>query len=126
MDAYQTAVAQAAAAPPQAAPLPQRTPTPPPARAAAPAPAPAPVAAPAPDGRPFALSRRVPGAHLAAGLREAPSGSPARRTPEPNRRDPEAERAAFDGFAAGLARAGQQTGPDRQHQHPSPTKESTP
>ena len=124
MDAYQTAVAQAAAAaaPPQAAPLPQRTPTPPPAQA----PAPAPVAAPAPDGRPFALSRRVPGAHLAAGLREAPSGSPARRTPEPNRRDPEAERAAFDGFAAGLARAGQQTGLDRQHQHPSPTKESTP
>jgi signal transduction histidine kinase len=57
------------------------------------------------------LTRRVPGASLAPGLREAPTGAPTRRVNATGPRDPEAERAAFDGFAAGFAAA------DRQAPH---------
>jgi signal transduction histidine kinase len=51
------------------------------------------------------LTRRTPGANLAPGLRDAPPGTPTRRSPVAQRRDPEVDRAAFDGFAAGLAAA---------------------
>ncbi|MGW4520751.1 nitrate- and nitrite sensing domain-containing protein [Amycolatopsis sp. NPDC004378] len=53
------------------------------------------------------LVRRVPGAQLAPGLRQqAASGRPvARAVVNRTRRDPAAERAAFDAFAAGLAKA---------------------
>jgi signal transduction histidine kinase len=121
MDGFQSAVARAAGMP---------APTPAPAPRAAPAPLTAPRTAPAPAAAPtdggFALTRRTPGAHLAPGLREAPPGTPVRRPPAPAMRDPEAERAAFDGFAAGLAQALQAApGPDHDEQ-PRTTKESTP
>jgi signal transduction histidine kinase len=83
-------------------------------RAAAMAPPPDPVASSLP------LSRRVPGASLAPGLREA-GPTPPVRPPTVARRDPEAERAAFDGYAAGLAQASQQNQPP-----PPRTKESSP
>ncbi|MFJ9781740.1 nitrate- and nitrite sensing domain-containing protein [Amycolatopsis sp. NPDC101161] len=52
------------------------------------------------------LVRRVPGAQLAPGLRQQPAGRPiARAVVNRTRRDPAAERAAFDAFAAGLAKA---------------------
>ena len=53
------------------------------------------------------LVRRVPGAQLAPGLRpQTPVGRPAARAVVNRpRRDPAAERAAFDSFAAGLAKA---------------------
>ncbi|GHG38827.1 MULTISPECIES: sensor histidine kinase [Amycolatopsis] len=52
------------------------------------------------------LIRRVPGAQLAPGLRQQPAGRPlARAVVNRTKRDPAAERAAFDAFAAGLAKA---------------------
>ncbi|MEU4249809.1 nitrate- and nitrite sensing domain-containing protein [Amycolatopsis sp. NPDC026612] len=52
------------------------------------------------------LIRRVPGAQLAPGLRQQTAGRPpARAVVNRTRRDPAAERAAFDAFAAGLAKA---------------------
>ncbi|WP_326945053.1 nitrate- and nitrite sensing domain-containing protein [Amycolatopsis sp. NBC_01307] len=70
--------------------------------------APPPVTAPiSRDG----LTRRVPGAQLAPGLRkQEAAGRPIAR-PVVNRakRDPAAERAAFDSFAAGLAKADELT-----------------
>jgi signal transduction histidine kinase len=64
--------------------------------------APAAAAPPSRDG----LVRRVPGAQLAPGLRQQSAGRPpARAVVNRNRRDPAAERAAFDAFAAGLAKA---------------------
>ncbi|WP_370969359.1 nitrate- and nitrite sensing domain-containing protein [Amycolatopsis sp. cg9] len=52
------------------------------------------------------LVRRVPGAQLAPGLRQQPAGRPiARAVVNRSKRDPAAERAAFDAFAAGLAKA---------------------
>ncbi|WIY04889.1 nitrate- and nitrite sensing domain-containing protein [Amycolatopsis mongoliensis] len=62
-----------------------------------------PVAPQSRDG----LVRRVPGAQLAPGLRQqAAAGRPAARAVvNRSRRDPAAERAAFDAFAAGLAKA---------------------
>ncbi|WP_410595885.1 nitrate- and nitrite sensing domain-containing protein [Amycolatopsis sp. lyj-23] len=52
------------------------------------------------------LVRRVPGAQLAPGLRQQSAGRPiARAVVNRTRRDPAAERAAFDAFAAGLAKA---------------------
>jgi signal transduction histidine kinase len=66
--------------------------------------APPPVTAPiSRDG----LIRRVPGAQLAPGLRkqEAVSRPIARAAVNRAKRDPAAERAAFDSFAAGLAKA---------------------
>jgi signal transduction histidine kinase len=114
-DGFQTAFAQGAASP-------EVTP-PPPAPEPAPEPVPVPAAAAAPEPAERAgLSRRIPGANLAPGLRNAPargssSGSMARPTPPPAKRlrDPEAERASFDAFSSGIARA-----VDRD-----PTKEST-
>jgi signal transduction histidine kinase len=69
-------------------------------------------ASPAPTGNggPASLSRRTPGASLAPGLREAPPGTPSRRTRAAPARDPEAARAAFDAYAAGLAEADKQAG----------------
>jgi signal transduction histidine kinase len=53
------------------------------------------------------LTRRVPGANLAASLRTDPSAAPAKPAPENTaswqQRDPAAERAALDAFANGLA-----------------------
>ncbi|MDT7801301.1 MAG: hypothetical protein QOI78_4734 [Actinomycetota bacterium] len=66
--------------------------------------APPPVTAPiSRDG----LTRRVPGAQLAPGLRkqEAVARPIARAAVTRAKRDPAAERAAFDSFAAGLAKA---------------------
>ncbi|MFC3895399.1 nitrate- and nitrite sensing domain-containing protein [Lentzea rhizosphaerae] len=71
---------------------------------------PQPVAAPAIEperqGR-AGLTRRVPGANLAASLRTDPSAAPAKPAPENTaswqQRDPAAERAALDAFANGLA-----------------------
>jgi signal transduction histidine kinase len=66
--------------------------------------APPPVTAPiSRDG----LTRRVPGAQLAPGLRkqEAVGRPAARAVVNRGMRDPAAERAAFDSFAAGLAKA---------------------
>lgn len=66
--------------------------------------APPPVTAPiSRDG----LTRRVPGAQLAPGLRPSTAAGPPIARPVVNRakRDPAAERAAFDSFAAGLAKA---------------------
>ncbi|MGW4060975.1 nitrate- and nitrite sensing domain-containing protein [Amycolatopsis sp. NPDC004747] len=60
------------------------------------------AAAQARDG----LVRRVPGAQLAPGLRQQPAGRPlARAVVNRTKRDPAAERAAFDAFSAGLAKA---------------------
>ncbi|MEV4050703.1 nitrate- and nitrite sensing domain-containing protein [Amycolatopsis sp. NPDC049688] len=65
----------------------------------------APIAAAPPQSR-DGLIRRVPGAQLAPGLRQQPAGRPiARAVANRTRRDPAAERAAFDSFAAGLAKA---------------------
>src|SRR5205807_9112399 len=62
--------------------------------------------APPPTG-PVPLTRRTPGANLAPGLRDTTPGAAVRRhTRSP--RDPEAERAAFDGFVAALAAADRQ------------------
>ncbi len=71
------------------------------------------------------LSRRTPGASLAPSLRDAPGGTPARRTAGPHR-DPEAERSRFDGYAASLAEARRQVGREPAEQDPLPprTKES--
>ncbi|MGW3962051.1 nitrate- and nitrite sensing domain-containing protein [Amycolatopsis sp. NPDC005003] len=52
------------------------------------------------------LMRRVPGAQLAPGLRKQSAGRPlARAVVNRTKRDPAAERAAFDAFSAGLAKA---------------------
>ena len=74
-------------------------------------------AVPVPAGIPAApqsrdgLVRRVPGAQLAPGLRQqAAAGRPiARPGVDRGKRDPAAERAAFDSFAAGLAKADEMT-----------------
>jgi signal transduction histidine kinase len=53
------------------------------------------------------LSRRIPGANLAPGLRNARASSepPTRQSPAWRARDPESERASLDAFATGMARA---------------------
>jgi hypothetical protein len=76
-------------------------------------------APPAPVSPSLPLSRRVPGASLAPGLRDTAAPPPSRPAAMP--RDPEAERAAFDGYAAGVAQAGHQT-----QSPPTRTKESSP
>lgn len=87
MDGFQTAFAKAAAVP------------------ASPAPADPPASPPSRDG----LSRRVPGANLAPGLRTTklpkPSEPMARTAAKWRERDPDAEKASFDAFASGLERA---------------------
>ncbi|MET0134375.1 MAG: nitrate- and nitrite sensing domain-containing protein [Kibdelosporangium sp.] len=93
--------------------------------AAAPLAPPEPACGPAaPTASLDGLSRRVPGVNLAPGLRPAqlpqPSQPPARPAGGWRQRDPEAEKASFDSFASGLARA---AGPgDATDQ--DPTKES--
>jgi signal transduction histidine kinase len=76
---------------------------------------------PASSTGPASLSRRTPGASLSPGLREGPSAA-SRRTTAAMQRDPEAERAAFDGFASGLAEAERQAGlgPNRHDETPAP------
>ncbi|CAM4168904.1 nitrate- and nitrite sensing domain-containing protein [Kibdelosporangium persicum] len=113
LDGFQEAFAKVAAEPPSVtAPVPV---------GAAPAKPQAPEARPATrDG----LTRRVPGASLAPGLRtmKTTSAPPLPAQPKYKARDPEAEKASLDAFASGLARAGaRRTGVD-----PDPTKESTP
>ncbi len=100
MEAFQTAVARAG-----------WTSTPPP---------------PASSTGPGSLSRRTPGANLAPGLREGPS-SASQRITAATQRDPEADRAAFDGFASGLAEAERQAGlgSNRYDETPGTTKEGT-
>lgn len=112
-DGFQTAFASVAATPEV---------TPPPAEPApAPEPAPVPAAAPNPAGTERAgLTRRIPGANLAPGLRtttRANSQSTARppAAPPMRLRDPASDRASFDAFSSGFARAVDS----------DPTKEST-
>jgi signal transduction histidine kinase len=72
------------------------------------------------------LARRVPGAQLAPSLRDQPAGiPPLRETPRPTR-DPEAERAAFDAYTSGLARAiaRTDTAPNPHDHWDAPTRES--
>ncbi|MFD9888287.1 nitrate- and nitrite sensing domain-containing protein [Amycolatopsis sp. NPDC059027] len=136
LDGFQEGFAKASAAPaaaPAPAPAKHAAPTPvaPPAPVA-PAPvAPAPVAPSPPTmtaqpAQPLergGLIRRVPGAQLAPGLRQQaaprrhakPVTSPSAGAAWP-RRDPDAERAAFDSFTAGLAKAAVR---------PDPMEEST-
>jgi signal transduction histidine kinase len=73
---------------------------------------------------PTPLSRRTPGARLAPGLRDSPP-TPARRITAAPQRDPEAERAAYDGYAASMARANRPagSGPTRHDQFPGNTEE---
>jgi signal transduction histidine kinase len=89
MDGFQSAITKAAAEP-EAEPRPEVRPDP--------------GVKPADrDG----LTRRIPGTHLAPGLRTttAPSEPLERSAPAWRMRDPEAERNSFDAFTAGLARA---------------------
>jgi hypothetical protein len=109
--------------------------TPPPTDPPGPAGFPAPVTAPT-DGR-GGLSRRVPGANLAPGLRnqripranrapELPSPTAAQAALARRARDPEAERAALDAFTTGLARA-RDNGAAPAHQPPvSPAHQPPP
>jgi signal transduction histidine kinase len=109
MDGFQSAFAKAAEVsamdtdPPSAPPTVVTAPVSLPARVPATPAAGIPVAPQSRDG----LVRRVPGAQLAPGLRQqAAAGRPtARAVVNRSRRDPAAERAAFDAFAAGLAKA---------------------
>ncbi|HVK22184.1 MAG TPA: nitrate- and nitrite sensing domain-containing protein [Actinokineospora sp.] len=81
------------------------------------------------------LSRRVPGAHLAPGLRKA-GATPdvqvaATATVERRERDPEAERSALDMFTTGLARAAKATSLDAakdgtSRREANPRRESKP
>jgi signal transduction histidine kinase len=80
-----------------------------------------------PAAGPASLSRRTPGASLAPGLRDAASGTPTPRATAARQRDPDAERAAFDGYVASLAEAARQVGlPTDQEQSPPRTKEGRP
>ena len=109
MDGFQNAFAKAAEVsamdtdPPSAPPTVVTEPVSLPARVPATPAAGIPAAPQSRDG----LVRRVPGAQLAPGLRQqAAAGKPiARAVVNRSRRDPAAERAAFDAFAAGLAKA---------------------
>ena len=114
MDGFQSAFAKAAevtamtSEPPSAPPTVVTAPVPPPVRVPVTPPPTAPftAAAAARDG----LVRRVPGAQLAPGLRQQTAGKPpARAVVNRTQRDPAAERAAFDAFADGLAKAGVST-----------------
>lgn len=121
MDDYQSAIAKAAGQPP-AAPPPARPPI-----AAALEPELLAVSPPvtAPEAGHGGLTRRVPGANLAPGLRnqqipqvsrpssglrnQVSAGPRAQAAPNRAARNPDAERVAFDAFASGLARAVQPT-----------------
>jgi signal transduction histidine kinase len=90
LDDYQSAIARAA--PPSVLPVAPSMPT-----------SPAPAAG-TPSGR-GGLARRVPGAHLATSLRQTPSAQSAPCNDAPAARNPELDRAVFNAYAAGLARA---------------------
>jgi hypothetical protein len=66
-----------------------------------------PAVEPAPDSRRGGLTRRVPGTNMAPGLRKQPVAGrlPARVANTWQHRDPDADRAKFDSFTAGLAHA---------------------
>jgi signal transduction histidine kinase len=109
MDGFQDAFARGAVAPladlPSAPTVQAR-----PVARPEPEPAPAPQVSP-PAAKPIqrdGLTRRVPGANLAPGLRAAKAQSPPLLRSAPKQykaRDPEAEKASLDAFATGLARA---------------------
>jgi signal transduction histidine kinase len=109
MDGFQNAFAKAAAKPVTDMPAAQgSSPASSPQASAQPvtaSPAPPPAAKPiSRDG----LTRRVPGANLAPGLRNAKASSPPLLRSAPKQykaRDPEAEKASLDAFSTGLARA---------------------
>lgn len=109
MDGFQSAFAKAAEVsamdtePPSAPPTVVTEPVSLPARVPATPAAGIPAVPQSRDG----LVRRVPGAQLAPGLRQqVAAGKPiARAVVNRSKRDPAAERAAFDSFAAGLAKA---------------------
>ncbi|TCO62365.1 sensor histidine kinase [Actinocrispum wychmicini] len=108
-DGFQTAFANVAATPEV---------TPPPAEPAPPTePEPVPAAQAQVPAERAGLSRRIPGANLAPGLRSRAISQPsARPTAPPMRlRDPASDRASFDAFSSGFARAVDS----------DPTKEST-
>ncbi|MEV6880151.1 nitrate- and nitrite sensing domain-containing protein [Amycolatopsis sp. NPDC051128] len=120
MDGFQSAFAKAAEVgamttdPPSAPPTVVTAPVPAPPSLPARVPADVPALARITDSAPIpaipqsrdGLIRRVPGAQLAPGLRQQPAGRPiARAVVNRAKRDPAAERAAFDSFAAGLAKA---------------------
>lgn len=69
-----------------------------------------PVPEPALDAFSMGLTRRTPGASLAAEIREAERG--ARPETVALQRDPETERLTFEGYTAALAKAEEQTNPD--------------
>ncbi|ONI80995.1 hypothetical protein ALI144C_20735 [Actinosynnema sp. ALI-1.44] len=113
LDGFQQAFAKAAAVP-AGAPAKPLAPPPAPAAARTPAPVSAPAARHAEPPQPAqtaearaGLTRRVPGANLAPGLRTMKTTSaPPLRVPQKFRaRDPEAERASLDAFSSGVARA---------------------
>ncbi|MBC6446472.1 sensor histidine kinase [Actinokineospora xionganensis] len=88
------------------------------------------AADPPPSSARGGLSRRVPGENLAPGLRPAAFASAPPAVRAWHRRDPESERAAFDKFAMGLAKAAIVTdnvSPQETAPHPgtSPRREST-
>ncbi len=58
---------------------------------------------------PAGLSRRVPGANLAPGLKDKHVGAAAHAGDRTSSRDAEASRAAFDGYVRGLSRAAEHT-----------------
>ncbi len=118
MDGFQSAFAKAAevtamsSGPEASPPTVVTAPVAPPSRAPKTsvfAPATTPIMA-APPAERDGLVRRVPGAQLAPGLRKQPEGRPqARAVVNRAQRDPAAERAAFDAFTSGLAKAGVST-----------------
>ncbi|MFE0024821.1 nitrate- and nitrite sensing domain-containing protein [Amycolatopsis sp. NPDC059021] len=124
LDGFQEGFAKAAVVPAPAAPAPAKHAAPKPAAPPAPA-APSPPTMTAQPAQPLergGLIRRVPGAQLAPGLRQqAAPRRHAKPVTSPSgaawpRRDPDAERAAFDSFTAGLAKAAVR---------PDPMEEST-
>ena len=73
---------------------------------------PPPAAAPPTEGRRGGLTRRVPGTNMAPGLRKPVAGQvPARVASQWRPRDPNADRARFDSFSAGLAHAASSPAP---------------
>jgi signal transduction histidine kinase len=81
----------------------------------------APAQAPAQPAMPT-LTRRVPGAHLAPGLRDRQPGTAAPPVSGQRVRDPDTERARFDSYTSGWAQAAAR--PDPRRSDHGPTKES--
>ena len=114
MDVFQEAFARAALAPVEPPTIAPSTPAP-----LSPPPEWPPREAPPTDAQPKdtpsqaasggRLTRRTPGASLAAEIREASRAGRPETVPQ---RDPEAERMTFEGYTAALAKAEEQTNPD--------------